>query len=209
MFAENHIENLRQILEMNCKPSDELVTDLENHAELKHFSRGEIIIRQGEMCSHLVFVRKGLMAVTNVTDGVEDTLLFGTAGDVYTSLHSYQGGEPAAFSLIALEESEVWLIEFIELKRLLAEHYDMMLWMHNLMIDQLYTFEKRYTIFNNKTAEERFVNFLLDRYGSIKRAPIRQIHRIVPLKYSAQYLNITQSTLSRLRKKLVAGQGDF
>ena len=99
MFAENKINNLRQILEMNCKPSDELVTDLENHAELKHFSKGETIIKQGEMCSQLVFVRKGLMAVTNVTDGVEDTLLFGTAGDVYTSLHSYQGGGSRPHSL--------------------------------------------------------------------------------------------------------------
>lgn len=210
MFTESHItKNLRQILEMNCEPSDELVTDLESSATLRRFTKGKTIIKQGEMCSHFVFIRKGLMVVTNVTDGIEDTLLFGTSGDVFTSLHSYQGGEPAIFSLIALEDSEVWLVEFAQMKRLFTEHYDMLLWMHNLMVDQLYTFEKRYTIFNNKSAEERFVNFLLDRYGSIKRAPIGHIHRIVPLKYIAQYLNITQSTLSRLRKKLVAGEGNY
>ncbi len=38
--------------------------------------------------------------------GVEDTLLFGTSGDVFTSLHSYYNGEPSIFSLIAVVDSE-------------------------------------------------------------------------------------------------------
>lgn len=209
MFSESQTpKTLRQILEMNCTPSEELVADLEGTATLTRFSRGEAIVRQGEMCSDFVFIRKGLMRVSNVSDGIEDTPLFGTSGDVFTSLHSYQGGEPSIFSLIAMEDSEVWLVSFGQIKRLLATHHDMLLWMHNLMIDQLYTFEKRYTLFNNKSAEERFVNFLLDRYGSIKRAPIKHISGIVPLKYIAQYLNITQSTLSRLRKKIVAKESN-
>ena len=82
----------------------------------------------------------------------------------------------------------------------------MLRWMHSLMIEQIYAFEKRYIFFSNKSAEERFINFLRDRYGSLRRAPIKYISSFVPLKYIAQYLKITQSTLSRLRKKLVSRQ---
>ena len=87
-------------------------------------------------------------------------------------------------------------MSYANMKRILATHHDMLLWMHDLMIEQIYAFEKRYVFFSNKSAEERFVNFLLDRYGELRREPIKYISGI------AQYLKITQSTLSRLRKKL-------
>ena len=124
------------------------------------------------------------------------------------------------FSLITVEDAEVWLVSYANMKRILATHHDMLLWMHDLMIEQIYAFEKRYVFFSNKSAEERFVNFLLDRYGELRREPIigtgdarsryeallkgrpQEMLNCIPLKYIAQYLKITQSTLSRLRKKL-------
>ena len=80
----------------------------------------------------------------------------------------------------------------------------MVKWMHNLLIEQLYSFEKRYLFFNNKTAEERFLNFLSIHSVQLKRTSVKYISSIVPLKYIAQYLNMTQSTLSRLRKRFVS-----
>ncbi len=207
MFSDHKTpKTLRQILAQNCEPTDELVAALESAAELRRVPKGKEIVAQGQVCDCFVFIRTGLFRVSHKSADSEDTILFGTSGDVFTALHSYYSGEPAVFSLTAVENSETWLVSYADMKRLLEEHLDMLRWMHSLMIEQIYAFEKRYIFFSNKSAEERFINFLRDRYGSLRRAPIKYISSFVPLKYIAQYLKITQSTLSRLRKKLVSRQ---
>ncbi len=84
----------------------------------------------------------------------------GTSGDVFTSLHSYYNGEPSIFSLIAVVDSEVWTVSYYRMKMLSDKYPELVVWMRNLLIEQLYGFEKRYVFFNNKTAEDRFLNFL-------------------------------------------------
>lgn len=205
MFSEIHVpKSLRQILSQHCSPTEELVRDFEQAARLVHVEKGRAVVRQGEMCDDFVFNRKGLFRVCNVTDGVEDTLLFGTSGDVFTSLHSYYAHEPSIFSLVAVEDSEVWLVSYSRMRDLESRHPALISWMRGLLIEQTYGFEKRYIFFNNKSAEERFLNFMRMSFGSLRRTSVKYISGIVPLKYIAQYLKITQSTLSRLRKKLVS-----
>lgn len=212
MFPESHIPTtLRQILSQYCAPSEELMRDFENVARLVEVKKGRAIVKQGVVCDDFVLNKKGLFRVCHIADGVEDTVLFGTSGDIFTSLHSYYAGEPSIFSLVAVEDSEVWLISYRMMRQLESRYPAMVKWMHDLMIEQLYGFEKRYLFFSNKSAEERFLNFLRIHSVSLRRTSVKYISSIVPLKYIAQYLKITQSTLSRLRKKLVGqdkNQGD-
>jgi len=214
MFSDSHIpKTLRQVLSCYCSPDNDLVRDFENAARLVHVEKGEAVVRQGEMCYDFVINRYGLFRVCNVTEGVEDTLLFGSSGDVFTSLHSYYAGEPSIFSLVALEESEVWLISYTRMRELEMRHPMLISWMRGLLIEQVYGFEKRYLSFSNKSAEVRYLNFLRKNPESLRRASVKYISSMVPLKYIAQYLNIAQATLSRLRKKLLTenrqpGRGD-
>lgn len=196
-------KSLQQILMQYCTPSEELVEDFINSARLINVKKGEPIVRQGEVCSDFVLNHKGLFRVSHICDNIEDTILFGTSGDVFTSLHSYYSGEPSIFTLSALEDSEAWLISYDDMRRLQEKHIQMIKWMNSLMIEQLYSFEKRYLFFSNKSAEDRFCNFMNLHSESLRRTSVKYISRIVPLKYIAQYLKITQSTLSRVRKRLI------
>ncbi len=205
MFSDTHVpKSLRQILSQYCVPTEELIRDMEKVARLVSVEKGQYVVRQGSVCGDFVFNRRGLFRVCNVTDGVEDTILFGTSGDVFTSLHSYYAHEPSIFSLMAVEDSEVWLISYAEMRELEEKLPVLISWMRGLLIEQTYSFEKRYIFFSNKSAEERFLNFLRMSSGTLRRTSVKYISGIVPLKYIAQYLKITQSTLSRLRKKLVS-----
>lgn len=207
MFTESHnSKTLRQILALHCNATPELIRDFENAAVLRHVPKGEAVVRQGEVCDCFVFNKVGLFRVCNVTGNVEDTVLFGTSGDVFTSLHSYYASEPSIFSLIAVVDSKVWTVSYHKMKLLTEKYPELVVYIRNLLIEQTYGFEKRYLFFNNKSAEERFMNFLLMNFGSLRRAPIKYISSIVPLKYIAQYLKITPSTLSRLRKKFVSNE---
>lgn len=205
MFSDTHVpKSLRQILSQYCVPTEELIRNMEKVARLVSVEKGQYVVRQGSVCGDFVFNRRGLFRVCNVTDGVEDTILFGTSGDVFTSLHSYYAHEPSIFSLMAVEDSEVWLISYAEMRELEEKHPVLISWMRGLLIEQTYSFEKRYIFFSSKSAEERFLNFLRMSSGTLRRTSVKYISGIVPLKYIAQYLKITQSTLSRLRKKLVS-----
>lgn len=208
MFKENTTRNLGDILSQYIVPSKELIQDFEKAARLIYVEKGETVVKQGELCNDFIFNKKGLFRVVNVTNNKEDTLLFGSSGDVFTSIHSYFANEPSIFSLIAVVDTEAWLISYNKMNQLSERYPELVLWMRNLLIEQLFSFEKRYLFFNNKTAEERFKNFLYLHTGSLRRASIKYISQIVPLKNIAQYLKISQATLSRLRKKLVTNLKD-
>ena len=99
------------------------------------------------MLKHFYFNRSGLMRVAHIDDGTEDTVCFGTSGDVFTSLQSYFDGSPSIFSLVALYDSEVYSISYEDLDRLSSGFPDLVLWMRNLLIEQVYAFERRYLFF--------------------------------------------------------------
>lgn len=205
MFSESRTpRTLRQILSQYCTPYDALVEDFTRCARLISVKKGQPVVRQGEISNHFVFNRVGLFRVSHINGNTEDTVLFGSSGDVFTSLHSYYAGEPAIFTLSAVEDSEAWLISYDDMRMLEEKHPILTKWMNRLLTEQLYGFEKRYLFFTNKSAEDRFLNFMSIHSESLRRTSVKYISRIVPLKYIAQYLNINQSTLSRIRKRILA-----
>ncbi len=200
----NKTSTIREVVKFYVDASEESIAALEDAVRLVPVARGEAVVKQGTVCSDIVINRRGLFRVSNITDGVEDTLLFGSGGDVFTSVHSFFMGEPSIFSLVAVDDSEAWLLDYKKFHELSDRYPELVRWMRDLLVEQMYCFEKRYLFFNNKSAEDRFLNFLRINCGSLRRPAVEYITRIVPLKYIAQYLKITPSTLSRLRRKLVA-----
>lgn len=205
MFSESrNPKTLREVLTQYCTPTEDLLRDFERACTLIPLERGKAIVEQGKVCDVIVINRVGLFRVCRMEKDVEDTILFGTSGDVFTSMHSYYAGEPSIFSLVAVEDSEAWVITYGMFRNLQSRYPELVKWMSELMVEQMFGFEKRYLFFSNRSAEERFLNFLRIQNKVLRRASVKYISGIVPLKYIAQYLKITQSTLSRLRKKFVS-----
>ena len=72
------------------------------------------------------------------------------------------------------------------------ENHDLAFWMRNVLIEQVYAFERRYVYLGTYDAYARYEQF-------IKMRP--ELFTRIPLKYLAQYLKITPQTLSRIRKE--------
>ena len=194
---------IRDILASDCTPSPQLLEEFERRAQLFSFRKDEPIVRQGEMCDHFILNRIGSFRIANIAKGQEDTIAFGGPGDVFTSMHSWYHNDPAVLSLVPMEDAEVWMVSYASMRRMLSKYPELKEWLLNLMTAQLYIFERRYEWFGQKSAEERFQNFPRLRIGRLRHIPQKYLTRFVPLKYIAQYLNISQATLSRLRRKLV------
>lgn len=185
--------DLSEILAMHAPLDVECLEAMRGSVELLRVPKRKVLLRQGEVCRHFFFNRSGITRVVHDNDGLEDTICFGTGGDVFTSLQSYYEGAPSIFSLTAVTDSEVWILSYEEMDRLSGLYPSLVLWMRNLLLGQVNAFERRYLFFGKNDAETRYINFINQHNGLLRN---------IPVKYVAQYLKIAPEYLSRIRRRI-------
>lgn len=195
--------NFKEIVTLHQQVSPQTLISLEKNAMPYILECGETMMKQGEVCDAFVFNASGVLRVGLKQDGNEFTVAFGTAGDIYTSLHSYFAGEPAAFSLSAIERSEGWLISYSDMNRLLTKHPDLLKWLLQLAIGQLYCLEKRFVNFASSNATTRYKNYIGYFNKDTRQVKEPWFAQRIPLKFVAQYLGIAPASLSRIRRELI------
>ena len=161
---------------------------------LKRYKSKEYFSQVGKRCNQLGFVEKGLARSFYLSkNGVEVTVCFSYNGMVIYDPVSFYSGESAKFTIQFLEASQVYVTSRKALEGLYASNFNI----HNLarkMMEQSYVFMiDRIVSHQTQTAEERYLEL-------IKNYP--HIFLKVPLKHIASYLGITESSLSRIRKKI-------
>ena len=159
-------------------------------SEVIHVRKKEFLVKQGSKSSHIYFITDGLFRCLCETNGNEDTICFGVAGDPFLSVHTLAHDEPAAISLQAIENSSAIAVRFDDFRRLLGSRPNLTQWWSTVLLEQIYALERRYIWLASSDAAERYAALLKVRAGIINR---------IPIKYIAQYLNITPETLSRIR----------
>ena len=164
---------------------------MEAEATISHFAKGERLVEQGHPCHHIFFAAEGLCRSLHEQDGREDTRWFATPGDVFTSVCAWHNNEAAIFSIEAITPLSCYVIDFTSMRRLLAADEGIRQWAMRLLAESLYVLEKRYTIIGRGSARER--------YEALIKGRPKEMINLIPLKYIASYLKITQETLSRVR----------
>ena len=184
---------LAEALRCTYPVTDKTINMLLDVAKLVPVKKKEAIVEQGKRTNHIFFVKEGLFRVAYECEGKEDTICFGLDGDPFTSMHSLHKNEPAQFSCIALIDSVVYKISFSDIYRIMNENHDLAFWMNNLLVEQVYAFERRYIFLSNFDAPTRYEQF-------IKMRP--ELFNRIPMKYLAQYLKMQPETISRIRAKI-------
>lgn len=195
--------DIREIIKQYRQVSEACLEEIASSVQIIKAQAGDAIVRQGKICDAIYLNRTGLYRVSHYNGKNESTLLFGSSGDIYTSLHSYFADEPSAFSLTALEVGEVYALPYGKVRELTAKYRDFADWMLYIAVGQLYALERRYVKYADTTPEERLMNFMASDTPYINRVSAKLLTLRIPLKYIASYLQITPSTLSRLRRKMV------
>lgn len=184
----------RYFQEKSVQLSPEVVNMIDQNLERRLVKKNEILLREGENCSHTFFVAKGLLrAYTMDEQGKEHILQFAPENWLISDRSSVLFNEVSEQYIDAIEDSEVILIESGFFEKLSEISSDFQLFNMNALNNHIRHLQKRINLLISATAEVRYLDF-------VKLYP--NILLRVPQLMVASYLGITPESLSRVRKEL-------
>ncbi|WP_029269841.1 Crp/Fnr family transcriptional regulator [Flavobacterium sp. KJJ] len=164
----------------------------------KNLRKKEFLLQEGEICSCLSFVSKGLLRSYYIDDkGDEHMNLFAWEGWWSSDIYSFSFGESAQFNIDALEDSELLMITRENLDKMTLQVPKMDRYFRILFQNSLATKERRLVSSNSFTAKEKYIQLAETNPEMIQRVPQNLI---------ASYLGLAPETLSRIKKNIALGK---
>ena len=167
-----------------------LITSLSEVAEEKTISKGEFLIKEGDIERNLYRIETGAVRVFYLSEHEEHTIRLGYEGSFITSLSSFIKGTPSEFYIDALRKTTLKVISKDSLLKLVNESTESMqqyiALLETMMVQQI---EREVDLLITSPTER--LKRVLDRSPNLFQE--------VPLKYIASYLRMTPETLSRIR----------
>lgn len=175
------------------------LTDSEQDAVTPFLASKKLLKRQfflqaGDICKSVAFIEKGALRAYTVDDaGVEHIVQFGVEGWYISDMLSFLTGEPATYTIDAVEDAELVVIaraDYEEMLRTLPKFETLM----RINITGAYiALQRRVTGSIQDPLESRYETFLRTYPDIAQRVPQHMI---------ASYLGATPETLSRVRRRM-------
>jgi len=163
------------------------------HSYSCSFRKGKLLLKAGEICEHIYFIKKGAVRGF-IKEGTRDITTWITAeNEVVSSISSLDAREPAQENMQAIENCELLALTYADFQALYIKFPEFNIVARKLLQKYYKDAEGRAFIARLTSAEKKYQLFLT-RYGHLGNR--------IPLKYIASFLGITLETLSRVRKKL-------
>lgn len=184
-------DKLKELMTYKCSLSDESFEALLALGTEQIFGAGDAVIRAGAVNDNLYIVKEGIVRIYKRDDDKELTLLMGDEGDIILSAFSFHGGLPAVLTIETCCESVLIRISKANFTKLLHRSHDIARRACDVLFEQLFLLERKSSVFKG-SAYERYKSMVAHR---------PDIFRRVSLKTIASYLGVSQSCLSRIRKR--------
>lgn len=158
----------------------------------ENISKGQYILKPGEVCSEVSFIKKGLFRMYYLVNGEENSTLFFSENQLVTDYYSFLTKTPSIGSIQALEDSIIYSISDSNLQKL----YEFKSWerIGRIMAERAFSFSvMEANRFVHDDFETRYVIFSKENPDYIQRIPQYMI---------ASYLKMTPETLSRIKKRV-------
>ncbi|KAA1247157.1 Crp/Fnr family transcriptional regulator [Aquimarina sp. RZ0] len=186
-------EKLENILKSFSEFSeDDIIRGLDCFV-FKSFKKDEILIEAGQTCDWIAFICSGIVRNYYSSSKDEEVTYCLTFPNKFIAAYSsFISGKKTFENIHALIDTEVLIIKKNQFSELTNTNNN---WLKfsNYFAEQSYVLmENRLLALQMESAEKRYKDLIINHPEFIQ---------LVPLKYIASYLGITQRHLSRLRKK--------
>lgn len=154
------------------------------------FSKGEIILREGEVCRNIYYVERGLIRQFYFKNGKQITEHLGVDRTIFMCIESLFHEDPTHLQVEALEASYIYALPKHRLEQVALHNVNIQILFRKILEESLVISQVMADLVRFETAQERYRKFC-------KLAP--QIVLRAPLVYVASFLQMTPETLSRVR----------
>lgn len=184
------LEPLFQMLDSIKPISAELKLALINSFKIDDLKKGEIILKEGEVCRNLWFLVNGILRSYHTIEEKEVTSRLMFKNHIVISAGSFFKQTSATESIEALSDTVVAILPFINLQEIYNRFPEFNY--HTRIITETYFFKQEQRLYMLRQADVRLrYRYFVENYS--------EYFKDISLKYVASFLNITRETLSRLR----------
>ena len=188
----------RQAVEEGETIPDEVWEFMRPYLKLRHFKKGEFIVRQGQVENYMSAIAKGCVRLFIVRNEEEICYEFVFENEFANSYASFLSREPSRLFLQAIEDVTLVSIHHDNLQGLysgsaIGERIG------RLITEANYIYrEERELMLLTHTPEEMYLDLLSHYPDYINR---------IPQKYLASYLNMKPESLSRIKRRIYEDKG--
>ena len=104
-------DKVKRYIESRVQISDEDLTKSFDYSTVRHFKKGDYILRIGDYCRFIGFVNYGLIVNTIIDDGKEIACNFIFENCFFTYTEGIINNAPSHKNSIALEDCEMLILE--------------------------------------------------------------------------------------------------
>ena len=163
------------------------------------FQKGEFILKEGEVCTNIYYVVKGLVRQFYIKNDKELTEYMAVENTVFMSIESLFKERPSHQQIHALEPTIVFALPKAKLEREAVRNVNIQMLYRKILEESLIIAQIRADMLRFESAPERYAKL-------VKRSP--QLVLRAPLVYIASYLQMTPETLSRVRTSALLDDKD-
>ena len=160
------------------------------------FQKGEIILREGEICENIYWVAKGLVRQFYYKNDKELTEYMATEDNIVMSIESLFKEQPSSQQIVALEPTILFALPKKDLEHEAVRNVNIQMLYRKILEESLIISQVHADMLRFESAQERYAKL-------VKRSP--QLVLRAPLVYVASYLQMTPETLSRVRTSALLG----
>ena len=154
------------------------------------FAKGDMILKEGEVCRCIYFIDKGLVRQFYIKHGKEVTEHLGDDHSVFMCIESLFKEVPTQLQVEALEPCIIYALPKDRLERMALHNVNIQILYRKILEESLILSQVHADLVRFETAQDRYRRMC-------KLYP--QVVLRAPLLFIASYLQMTPETLSRVR----------
>ena len=154
------------------------------------FGKNEMVLREGETCTNIYWVVKGLVRQFYYKNGKELTEYMATENSIVMCIESLFLEQPTHLQIKTIEPTVVIAIPKVDLEAVAMKSVNIQILYRKILEESLILSQIHADMLRFESAQDRYQKL-------IKRQP--QLVLRAPLVYIASYLQMTPETLSRVR----------
>lgn len=158
------------------------------------FAKGEMILKEGEVCTNMYYIDKGLVRQFYFKSGKQLTEHMAVEGNIVMCIESLFREESTKLQIEAIEPTIIYALPKARLEEVALHNVNMQILYRKILEESLILSQVHADLVRFESAQNRY-----RRMCKLQQ----QVTLRAPLVYIASYLQMTPETLSRVRSSIL------